>query len=258
VTTQETLTRKERAAGHALARSVLYRLLSQALVYPSQEAISDLRGVDLPQAQEAASEVSAQVVPLLAALREHLECTDLDHLQTEHRRVFSHIMSADCPPCETYYTASQVFQETQELSDIGGFYRAFGLEMADKERLDHISVELDFLHFLTHKEAYALVHHGRAKARLCREAQLKFMRDHLGRWAIPFAQSLDRKAGGGYLECVASLTETFISAEMSFLGAQPEVAVVDRRWRTMAPEDLSCAPDECPLAGTGDSDARES
>lgn len=46
--TQRREKRAERAAGRALARSALYRLLSQALVYPSGDAISALRGVDLP------------------------------------------------------------------------------------------------------------------------------------------------------------------------------------------------------------------
>ncbi|MEE9197204.1 MAG: molecular chaperone TorD family protein [bacterium] len=238
--TQTRKTRAERAAGRGLARSAIYRLLSQALVYPSGEAIAALREVDLPQAELAAAHLPPKVVPLLAALAEQLQATDAVQLQTEHRRVFSHIMSLDCPPCETFYTARHIFQETQELSDIGGFFRAFGLEMGDKERLDHISVELEFMHFLTYKEAYALTHHGSSRARLCREVQRKFMRDHLGRWALRFADRLAQKAGGGYFGCVASLTEAFLAAEVSFLRARPESASAGQEWRNAAPEEFTC------------------
>lgn len=236
--------RQERAAGRALARSALYQLLSQALAYPSQEAVTALRQADLPQAQQAAARLLAHVAPLLAALDECLQGTDAARLQAEHRRVFSHIMSLDCPPCETFYTARHVFQETQELSDIGGFFRAFGLELSEKERLDHISVELEFMHFLTYKEAYALIHHGPAKARLCREVQRKFMQEHLGRWALQFARRLGQKAGGGYFACVAEVTEAFLAAEVGFLRARPEADVVSPDWRTASPEDFKCPATE--------------
>lgn len=238
--TQTRETRAERAAGRALSRSALYRLMSQALVYPSQEAVSALQEVDLPQAQRAAARLPARVAPLLAAFGEQLRSADATQLQTEHRRIFTHILSLDCPPCETFYTASHIFQETQDLSDIGGFFRAFGLEIADKERLDHISVELEFMHFLTYKEAYALTHHGPAKARLCREVQRKFVQDHLGRWATRFAQRLGQKANGGYYGCVASLTEALLANEMSFLRARPESASTGQQWRNAAPEEFSC------------------
>ena len=239
--------RQERTAERALARSALYQLLSQALSYPSPEMVETLQQTDLPQAQQAAPHLPAQVAPLLAALGEFLRDTDATQLQTEHRRVFSHIMSADCPPCETLYTAHHVFQQTQDLSDIAGFLRAFGLEMADKERLDHISVELEFMHFLTYKEAYALTHHGPAKARLCREAQRKFIQEHLGRWAHRFAERLRGKAGGGYFGCVASLTETFLPAEIDFLRARPEDVSISPDWQKTNPEDLQCPTvDGCP------------
>jgi DMSO reductase family type II enzyme chaperone len=255
--TQVTETRKDKAARRALARGALYRLLSQALVYPGNEALSELRDVDLPQAQEATPHMPASIAPLLAALGEHLQASDAVQFQAEHTRVFSHILSKDCPPCETIYTAKHVFQETQDLSDISGFYRAFGLEMGDKERLDHITVELEFMHFLTYKEAYAQTHHGPAKARLCRKFQRKFMRDHLGRWAVEFARRLGQKANGGYFGCVSSVLETFLKADIAFLRVAPETVQVSPTWRNSAPEEFSCpAADECLNTGAGGDDAQ--
>lgn len=233
-------TRKEKAAERALSRSALYQLLSQALVYPSQEVVAALQDVDLPQAQRTAARRPARVAPLLAAFGEQLQNADATQLQTEYLQIFTHILSTDCPPCETVYTARHIFQETQELSDIGGFYRAFGLEISAKERLDHVSVELEFMHFLTYKEAYAQTHHGPAKARLCRDVQRKFVQDHLGRWAIRFAQRLSQKANGGYYGCLASLVEAFLTSEVEFLKTHPETASVNADWRKQSPQDFSC------------------
>ncbi len=238
--TQTRQSQKQEEVSQALARSAIYQLLSQTLVYPTQETVDALVRVDLPQAQQAATELPGELTPLLTVLDEHLRYTDADGLQIEHRRVFTHILSLDCPPCETFYTSRDVFQETQEMSDIAGFFRAFGLEMADRERLDHISVELEFMHFLTFKEAYAVTHHGPAKARLCRDTQRKFMQDHLGCWAPQFAGRLGEKAGGGYFQCVASLIEAFIEAEVGFLKAQPEAVSVTADWRKTSPEEFQC------------------
>ncbi|MEE8345740.1 MAG: molecular chaperone TorD family protein [Dehalococcoidia bacterium] len=249
--TQTKQKRQEKAVVQALARSALYRLLSQALTYPGQESLAALLEADLPQAQQAAAELpadlSAEVAPLLTSLAEHLQSTDASQLQAEHQRVFTHILSLDCPPCETVYTCRDIYQETQDLSDIAGFFRAFGLEMAEKERLDHISVELEFMYFLAYKEAYALTHHSPAKVRLCRDSQRKFMQDHLGRWADQFTQRLRQKAGGGYFECVASLTEAFIKAEIGFLKAQPEAISINPDWRRASGEENVCpAAEGCP------------
>jgi DMSO reductase family type II enzyme chaperone len=230
----------------------LYQLLSQSLVYPSEEAVAMLKQTDLPQAQQMAGELRPPVALQLLALAEQLQCTDAAALQAEHRRIFSHILSLDCPPCESVYTTRDVFQQTQELSDIAGFFRAFGLELADRERPDHISVELEFMHFLTYKEAYAVIHHGPSKARLCREVQRKFMQDHLGRWAFQFAKRLREKAGEGYFGCVASLVEALLSAEIAFLRARPEAVVAGPDWRGLNPDDDSCpAAGECPMAEVG-------
>jgi DMSO reductase family type II enzyme chaperone len=242
MTTQTVETRQAQAARRALARSAGYQVLSQATVYPSKEVVSALREEDLPQARTAVDILGQAFSDRLEALAKEMQ-VDATQLQTEHRKIFTHILSLDCPPCETVYTSRQIFEETQELSDIAGFYRAFGLELAERERLDHISVELEFMQFLTFKEAYAQLNDGPAKARLCREAQRKFVQDHLGRWALRFAQQLERSADGGFFGAVASLVDTFLSAEIDFLRARPEAIVVDANWRTQ-----SAGDDGCPAA----------
>src|SRR3972149_5103026 len=61
------------------------------------------------------------------------------------------------PPDETEYGEDSVFLPAQEMSDLAGFFRAFGLRLdpAGHERIDHISCECEFLLFLARKEAFA-------------------------------------------------------------------------------------------------------
>jgi len=79
------------------------------------------------------------------------------------------------------YTAENEFQRVKELSDISGFYRAFGLQV-DKERPDALSCELEFMHYLIYKEFYALkknISKAQEKAGICRDARKKFFETHL-------------------------------------------------------------------------------
>lgn len=239
-----TSVRPEQAVHRELARSLAYRVLSQCFAYPTEEAVAELRNVDLPQVLEEAAYLPGQLLPLLGTLEDQLRANDAVSLQTEHRRVFSHIMSVDCPPCETVYTTSQIVQEVQELADIRGFFSAFGVELEEKERPDHISVELEFMHLLTYKEAHAWIHHVPSNARLCRGAQRKFMHDHLGRWAGVFAERLRAKANGGFFGAVASLTESFIAADIALLKVRPDVPLNDPHLERPALEEFSCPVSE--------------
>ena len=246
--------RRERAAERALARSAVYRLLSQTLVYPGAEAVSALHE-DLPQALACAASLPDGLAPLLDGLARQLDGKDAGALQSEHAHVFSHVQSADCPPGEIAYTTQNIFQETEELSDLNGFFRAFGLELAERERPDHISVELEFMYVLTYKEAYALLHHDMEKARLCRIVQRKFMADHLGRWALHFAELLGGTAGGGYLQSVAGLTKTFLTQELALLRARPDTVTGRRLPEAPDPDEFACPlAQDCPVADPGGQD----
>ncbi len=140
----------------------------------------------------------------------------------EHRRLFG-ALSLDCPPYETCYGASHVFQQAQALADISGFYRAFGLEPSETghERADHISAELEFMAFLALKEAHALGQGLGEQARICREAQKKFLEDHLGRWTRAFSQGLQKKSPEIYGPLAASLQD-LVRQECASLEAGPK------------------------------------
>lgn len=251
MTTQTIDSRKERVATYHLARSAAYRLLSQATVYPTDEVVAALSDEDLSQAHAARDVLGPTFAERLDEFERELHAASPEELQEQHRRIFSHILSLDCPPCETVYTASEIFQETDHMSDIAGFFRAFGMEIAEKERPDHISIELEFMHLVTCKEAFAQLHHGPDKARLCRVVQRKFMEDHLGRWGQQFAQQLERQAPADYYKAVARLLDAFLAAEVSYLRAKPEVLRVNADWRTALDEEDCSATEDCPIVESG-------
>ena len=67
-----------------------------------------------------------QIEKLVAA-----ECVNwqIGDLQTEHRRVFTNVITLDCPPYETLFGNDHVFAQSHVMGDIAGFYKAFGVEL---------------------------------------------------------------------------------------------------------------------------------
>jgi TorA maturation chaperone TorD len=119
--------------------------------------------------------------------------------------------------------ADPLFQP-HRLADLGAFYRAFGLEVAGDadERHDHICMELEFMSVLAMKEAYALEHQLDAEQLAqCRDAQKKFLREHLGRWASAFARRLAAATDEPSLRSLAGFTRGFIEAECAGCGVKP-------------------------------------
>jgi TorA maturation chaperone TorD len=94
-------------------------------------------------------------------------------------------------------------------------------------RLDQISVELEFLHVLAAKEAYALAHgHGEERLAIVRDATRKYLKEHLGRWAPAFAVQLESKAQDGPYAALARLLAAFVAEETGVLGVTPMTAGV--------------------------------
>lgn len=149
-------------------------------------------------------------------------------LAEAHRTLFGHNLTPDCPPYETQFHETHIFQQAQTLADIAGFYRAFGLDVAESahERADHLSVELEFMGYLCLKEWHALASGREGDANVCRDAQKKFLGDHVGVWAGAFAERLAGRAAGTPYAGVARALGTFVHVERERLGVVPSSSAV--------------------------------
>lgn len=206
----------------ALARSFVYRFLAQAYQDPTEEGWRELTSASCLHDLEAAVHAMAVNAPSLAEsvarLCGQLQSEFFDSFLTAYLAAFGHAARGRCPLNEIEYgdiKADPLFQP-HRLADIAAFYRAFGLEVAEDadERPDHICLELEFMCVLAAKEAYALEHQLDLEAiSLCRDAQKRFLREHLGRWTPAFARRLARMAAGTPLCALADFTRAFIELE---------------------------------------------
>lgn len=201
-------------ATRALARSRVYRVAALAFRYPDAVSLAALRQLCDPRDGRAPAAAEA-----LAALYGVLLDRTLDELRADYTATFGHVMLPDCPLYETAGDSGDAFRQSQTLADLAGFYRAFGLDMAADagERADHVSVELEFMHYLTYREAYALERHGADAASTLREAQARFLAEHLGAWGTALARAIGRRSDGS-CAAAAAVLDRCLAAERDELG----------------------------------------
>lgn len=168
-------------------------------------------------------------------------------LETTYRQLFGlTAVSQQCPPCEVEYEANtDLAYRSQQLADVAAFYNAFGLGVSGRagERLDHITVEAEFLYLLLAKEAAALERGNQEGAEICREAREKFFAEHVGWWLPAFARVLSHVASPGYYQELASFVSGLSALERVSLGLPPFSAGVIPK---PSGENLQAACSSCP------------
>lgn len=192
----------------------LYRYLSVAFSYPSEEMLQTLENSlgDLAQSVQAVGIAydTASLRPVLVEARGRL----LD-LQGEYNALFA--TSAKVPSWETAYEIDKTARKAAELSDIEGFYRAFGLNVSAPVEPDSLVAELEFLALLLQKKLYAQTAGNGEGVEVCDDAYRKFLTDHLGRWYEAFLGRLNDAAEEDYYRQIGGLLQTFLEQETSKL-----------------------------------------
>ncbi|RMG99376.1 MAG: hypothetical protein D6706_05590 [Chloroflexi bacterium] len=222
---------------NAIRRAQIYGFLAEAFLYPHDNWSEDL-------------DLVREIVQSLGWLDVQLQLTGLalDELQIAYQKTFGLSGSLSY---ETEYGLPHEYQQSQELADIAGFYRAFGFNLGGtvRERPDHVAVEMEFMHVLAMKEAYALDNENSEHMEICTEAQAKFLKDHLGRWIDLFAQSVAHNTPDSPYASLARFAADFVRADADRLG----VTLVNQRLsdvkHTPFDPDFSCA--SCEVASIG-------
>ncbi len=218
----------------AIQRAQLYGFLADAFLYPHDNWTEDVVTVHQIAQAIQLTDVELEIAPL-----------DLHELQSAHRQTFG-LAGSLC--YETEYGLPHEFRQSQEMADIAGFYRAFGLKVGGeaRERPDHIAVELEFLHFMALKEAHARQTADPEHVQICQDAQRKFLQDHLGSWIELFAQSVAHNAPGSPFACLARFASYFVQSDADRLGVRLNPRDLADVRHTPFDSDFSCAACELP------------
>jgi putative dimethyl sulfoxide reductase chaperone len=208
----------------AVARTFLYGFLARIFEDPEPNSWEWLTSHEIKAALRSSAIGFAEesLIDSAEELLRQLALSGYEDFAASHLACFGHTVRGDCPMNEIEYgdiKADPLFQP-HRLSDLAAFFAAFGLELAPDaaERTDHISIELEFMCVLAAKEAYAIERQTNDALAIFRDAQKKFLREHLGRWSPAFARRLARTAEGTALAAVANFVAVFIQLECAWLN----------------------------------------
>jgi TorA maturation chaperone TorD len=232
---ESTLT-KESQVDRALTRSFIYGVLANGFRPPVEGDFLGAVGCAEPTSLDFEAEGDqgradsmvgreAGIGKLAIAVFRTAAAADAAHLALDYQNLFGHTARGKVPPYETEYGSQDLFRQAQELADVAGFYRAFGLAIPEsrRERGDHISAECEFLSFLAIKEAYDLTRGEETTTSLAevRRVERTFLREHLGRFARAFARAVAREAGHPFYRALGELCFRFLSLECRAAGIAP-------------------------------------
>lgn len=268
-TTQESVTAQQLAA-----RQILASALAGALADPRGPLARRVSGGDLQIIEWAWAEIIAETAALHSAdlgIGERLPrdvsvqplIDWLDRPITEreavHQHIFGLVMAKLCPAYETEYCASKdTTHRSQELADISGFYRAFGVGPSRElpERFDHVSLEIEFLGLLIEKQRCATLESEEQHVEVCCDAHASFIRDHAGWWIPTFGRLLEKRVNdlaandqscAVDMQCVAGVARVlcaWLAVERSVAGVAPPRRLISPN---MAVDD---SDDDCDSCGT--------
>lgn len=184
---------REQAFLRARARATAFNVVSEFLLPATDDLAARLNLGEVERdLMTAAETLGIDAAPLLAHVC-RLRESGRAEIDEERMQTFGPTLGQAHPPYSTEYEADSGFRKEQELADIGGFYAAWGVTLADDvhERADHFGIEADFLAFMALKEAIALIEAGASEVELVRSAIQRFAGQYVAPGAREFAVRLD-------------------------------------------------------------------
>ncbi|MBV6340577.1 TorD/DmsD family molecular chaperone [Candidatus Magnetobacterium casense] len=221
----------------------LYKLASLGLSYPQEASWSSIENI----LSERERLFTGDILRMVNDFNEQFELGAIDDLRADYLNYFD--MGGQISPYETEYLTEKISRKPFELADIAGFYRAFGLsvnESADnKELIDHISVELEFMALLTAKALYAMDSQSKEHEEIVLDAKEKFLRDHLARWGFFYCRQLESLEGGEIYKSLGRIVDAVLTLECERHGLDKTLFNKDLTREALSGvrcDTLSCGP----------------
>ena len=173
-------------------RSQMYRFLAEFFRYPDEEFLVIARdGGHLETARALMSEIPFEVeIKEEAMSGRMLDDVSQEDFESEFVRVFD--AGPGGPPCPLY-EGKYAADRKVNMEDLVRFYNHFGLSVAEapeRELPDHITAELEFMHYLVFKEVLAL-QRDEDPAPYCL-AEIDFLRRHPAKWLPQLLEKTER------------------------------------------------------------------
>lgn len=208
-------------------RSALYGLVALAFRYPSLEIFESLRNGSLaaelgdrvsrlPQLAPFLGEVPGRIPP---EMESEIEGVAYRELEAGFVRTFD--AGKPAPPCPPYEHCYREGNPGNVLVEVSEFYKHFGLavdqEEGRRELPDHLCAELEFLHFLSFKEAQAQEEGAAELLEGYRLAQKDFLKRHLAHWVPQLCDRLAEKSPFLFYAWLGRITAGLVASDLAWV-----------------------------------------
>ena len=206
----------------ALGRAAVFRALARGLDDPSPAWRADVGGrwrALLRADGTVPHDLAATLARALASLE-----SGTDDLPSEHVRLFG--PAGRVALTETSWgDAGRLLGKAAALADVGGFYRAFGMQPGSVHPRpeDHLALELEFVSVLALKEAWARSGDEAEALAITRDAAAKFLVDHLGTWIDAWGTALAAENAPSFYLALGDAIRNAVRTECERLAVVPQV-----------------------------------
>jgi DMSO reductase family type II enzyme chaperone len=148
-----------------------------------------------------------------ASIPEDLSLSDFE---AEFLRLFEIGPGIGGPPAPLYGGSYGTGDRMKKLEDVVRFYEYFGLQASaeDPRPPDHLSTELEFMKFLTFKDAASASPRLQASFR---RAQLDFVDRELGRWLPPLQEAVQAQEPLPFWAWAVATTSAFVASDAAYM-----------------------------------------
>jgi DMSO reductase family type II enzyme chaperone len=211
-----------------VVRSQIYHLLALGFKYPTREMfvlyqdgnfMAEL--FELFSSLPHLSGIALQAAGAGDQAHPDLEGVDYRDFEVKYVGAFDvGFPEPPCPPYEGFYNSG--VSKTEVMLDVSAFYRHFGLVMSQeegkRELSDYLCAELEFLHFLTFKEAQARDENEQELLKGYILAQKDFLERHMITWLPKFCDKVQAEEGLPFYPRLALVTQTFINSDYEMVS----------------------------------------
>jgi len=204
------------SAQAAASRSRMYALLAATFAFPDEELHTAVRDGSL----------AGTIAMVAGALPYRLDVGASSGLSTavegyvdfesEYIRLFD--VGAAGPPCPLY-GGVYLGDRMKVMEEATRFYNYFHLKLSPevRELPDHITTELEFLHYLTFREAEA--HETGTDPSSLLRAERDFLARHLCRWVPRLRDRLGKQNAAPFFTALVDLAFAFFEADQAYAAS---------------------------------------
>ncbi len=206
-------------------RSRLYRLLNLSYRYPGEDVIEALKenvSCGLLERIEETYLSTPSTMEKIASFKRNIDAIgDPYELQVEYARLFIGPSHLPAPPYESVYMSdSRGFLMGEAAQEVKKLYLQEGLALSPSisDLPDHLLAELEFMSYLSEREASAWANETGKVEQYLRK-QDTFLSDHLTKWLPPFAQGIRGASRQEFYCTLSELTVSLVGSDHDYIKA---------------------------------------